>query len=107
MVLPIFFTLSFKTVSNGLSQVNTGINKIYEGSETLKEGTSKLVDGTENLTNGIKKYNSEGINKLSDYKNEIKTTTDTLEALKNLSKNYKGYASSNANNTTFISVIKK
>ena len=52
-------------------------------------------------------YNQEGINKLSDYKNEIKDTTDKLEALKKLSKNYKGYASSNAKSTTFISVIKK
>ena len=96
-----------KTVSNGLSKVNDGINKIYAGSESLKEGTSKLVDGTETLTNGIKMYNQEGINKLSEYKNEMKNTTDKLETLKNLSKNYKGYASSNSNNTTFISVIKK
>ncbi|MCR5483204.1 MAG: hypothetical protein K6E99_02215 [Bacilli bacterium] len=96
-----------KTVSNGLTQVNVGINKIYEGSVTLNNGTSKLVDGTENLYNGIKTYNQEGINRLTDYKNDIKTSTDKIEELKKLSKNYKGYASNNATNTTFIYTIKK
>ena len=93
-----------KTVSNGLSQVNVGINKIYEGSVTLNNGTSKLVDGTETLYDGIKTYNQEGINRLTDYKNDIKTSTDKIEELKKLSKNY---ASNNATNTTFIYTIKK
>lgn len=95
------------TISNGLDKVNDGINKIYSGSKTLEDGTSKLVEGTNTLYEGIKTYNTEGINKLSNYKNEIKETTDKIEALKTLSKNYKGYASNNAKQTTFIYSIKK
>lgn len=94
-------------VSSGLTQVKNGISKLYEGSKTLNQGTKTLNSGTKELSTGITKFNKEGIQTLSKYSSKINGYSNKIEALVNISKNYNGYASNNAENTTFVYMIKK
>lgn len=95
-----------KELSEGLTKLNIGVSKIYDGSVELKEGTENLKDGTSTIKEGTAKLNKEGINKLSGYAKTIKGYSDKAEALVNLSKEYKGYASDNSDSTMFIYLIK-
>ena len=95
-----------KELSDGLTKLNIGVSKIYDGSVELKEGTENLKDGTNTIKEGTAKLNKEGINKLSGYAKTIKDYSDKAEALVNLSKEYKGYASDNSDSTMFIYLIK-
>lgn len=95
-----------KELSDGLTKLNIGVSKIYDGSVELKEGTENLKDGTNTIKEGTAKLNKEGINKLSGYAKAIKGYSDKAEALVNLSKEYKGYASDNSDSTMFIYLIK-
>lgn len=95
-----------KELSESLIKLNAGISKIYDGSVELKDGTKDLKDGTNTIKEGTSKLNKEGINKLSGYAKTIKGYSDKTEALVNLSKEYKGYASDNSDSTMFIYLIK-
>ena len=95
-----------KELSDGLTKLNIGVSKIYDGSVELKEGTENLKGGTNTIKEGTAKLNKEGINKLSGYAKTIKGYSDKAEALVNLSKEYKGYASDNSDSTMFIYLIK-
>ena len=72
------------------------------GSEDLSEGTDKINNGSIELHNGICRINKEGINKLSSYGNEITNYTYKIEKLVDLSKNYKGFSSTNSDEVIFI-----
>ena len=50
--------------------------------------------------------NQEGITPLHRYSSLIRNYSSKLEAMANLSKEYHGYASNNADTTTFIYMIK-
>lgn len=93
-------------LSNGISTLKTGINAIYEGSTTLKDGAISLSSGASELSNGIVEFNKQGINKLSSYADKINNYSYKVEKLIELSKNYKGFGSNNANETTFIYKMK-
>lgn len=87
--------------------LKSGMNQIYAGSKELNTGVKTLNTGIKTLHQGTKEFNDKGIKKLSDYAKKLKEYSDTAKALKKLSKNYKGYGSSNADNTVFVSVIKE
>lgn len=93
-------------LSNGISTLKIGINEIYEGSTALKDGAISLSSGASELSNGIVEFNKQGINKLSSYADKINNYSYKVEKLIELSKNYKGFASNNANETTFIYKMK-
>ena len=82
---------SMRTLSGAMNQLNGGIKKLNEGATTLNTG--------------IAKFNKEGINKLSSYSNTISNYSSKAEALINLSKNYKGYASDNVSETIFVNKV--
>ena len=82
---------SMRTLSGAMNQLNGGIKKLNEGATTLNTG--------------IVKFNKEGINKLSSYSNTISNYSSKAEALINLSKNYKGYASDNVSETIFVNKV--
>ena len=94
-------------LTNGSNDLTNGLNEIYNGSNKLKDGSNKLKDGSNELSNGITKINNEGIKKLSSYSSIIKNYTYKAKSLINLSKNYHGYASHNADNTLFIYKMSK
>ena len=91
-----------KKLSGGTNELNEGLLKLYNGSTSLSEGTDKLNNGSIELHNGICKINKEGINKLSSYGNEITNYTYKIEKLVDLSKNYKGFSSTNSDEVIFI-----
>ena len=82
---------SMRTLSGAMNQLNGGIKKLNQGATTLNTG--------------IAKFNKEGINKLSSYSNTISNYSSKAEALINLSKNYKGYASDNVSETIFVNKV--
>ena len=91
-----------KKLSSGTNELNEGILKLYNGSSSLSDGTEQLSNGTVELHNGICKINKEGINKLSSYGNEVSNYTYRIEKLVELSKKYKGFASTNSDEIIFI-----
>lgn len=94
------------TLYTSTSQIRNGIQQLYSGSVTLTEGANTLATGTTTLKSGISTYNREGINTLSNYANKARNYTNKLEALVKLSNDYKGFASTNSNTSTFVTVIK-
>lgn len=94
-------------ISNGLTKLNSGIDKLYNGSLTLKNGVITLDNGISTLKNGIVKVNEEGIDPLSMYSNKLSSYSNSFKNIVLSSKNYKGYASNNATNTTIIYKIIK
>ncbi len=93
-------------LTNGIKSLKEGISKLYSGSLNLNEGIKNLDNGTITLSNGIVSFNKQGISTLTHYAYTIKDYSDKADALINLSKNYKGFASNNSNTTNFISMIK-
>ena len=108
------FKIQITTLTTGISklcegskELNTGLNELYEGSNKLVEGSTKLSEGNKELLEGITKLNNEGIKKLSNYGSKINNYSYNIKTLINLSKNYKGFASSNADKTIFIYKLSK
>lgn len=93
-------------ISRGLKQLNSGVEKIYGGSSNLIAGTYNLKSGADNLSNGITTLNKEGINKLTESSSTLTNYSHKVKELVRLSKDYKGYSSSNSNKTTFIYKVK-
>ena len=82
---------SMRTLTNAMNSLNNGIKKLNDGADTLYKG--------------INKFNNQGIKKLSAYSNQVNNYSSKAEALVNLSKNYKGYASDNSNETIFVNKV--
>ena len=89
------------------SSINTidSMRKLTGAMNQLNGGIQKLNAGASSLNQGITKFNKEGINKLSNYSNKINNYSSKAEALVNLSKNYKGFASDNSNETIFVNKV--
>lgn len=73
----------------------------------LNNNSKLYLDGINNLANGISKFNNEGVTELSKYVSKVNSYSERVENLVKLSKNYHGFASGNADNTSFVFVIKK
>lgn len=93
-------------LSNGLKQIDIGLEKLYNGSLSLKDGTKNLRIGTNTLSNGLTTLNKEGINQLTKNSKKLTNYTNKTKELINLSKNYKGYSTTNSNKTSFIFKVK-
>lgn len=95
------------TLNSGTESLTSGLETLYSGTQTLVGGTNELSSGTSELANGISKINSEGINQLANYGEKAVNYKNKLKTLTNLSKNYKGFASDNADTTIFVYKIAK
>lgn len=93
-------------LNNGFNELKSGVNQLYNGALSLDDGTNKLTSGIINLTNGITTLNKQGINTLTNYAYKLNNISRKAENLVNLSKEYKGFTSKNADNTTFIYKMK-
>ncbi len=93
-------------LSNGLKQIDIGLEKLYNGSLSLKDGTKNLRIGSNTLSNGLTTLNKEGINQLTKNSEKLTNYTNKTKELINLSKNYKGYSTTNSNKTSFIFKVK-
>lgn len=94
-------------LNSGTESLTSGLETLYSGTQTLVSGTNELSSGTSELANGISKINSEGINQLANYGEKAVNYKNKLKTLTNLSKNYKGFSSDNADTTIFVYKIAK
>ena len=94
------------TLYSSTNQIRSGVEQLYQGSITLRDGANTLYSGTTNLKTGISTYHREGIQKLSGYANQLEIITNRIDALTNLSNEYKGFGSDNVDSTTFVTAIK-
>ncbi len=87
------------TLSSGIGQLATGAaslkdgtGKLASGGKALKAGTNKLYDGSRELSAGMKKFDKEGIQKLSDTINGgIQDVLNRLKAVEDADKAYKAF----------------
>lgn len=93
-------------ITGGLENLQNGIHALYQGSTTLQSGTEALSQGATTLHTGISTLNQQGIQQLTRYATIAHSYSNKADALIQLSKNYQGFASTNSNNTTFVSMIK-
>ena len=106
---------SLKQLSSGSRELTNGITKLKNGlgilslkQKEIVNGTNELSSGIDELSNGISKYNNEGIKKLSNYSNIVKTKELKVKELINLSKNYNNFGLKNHDTygtTKFVYVI--
>lgn len=100
-------TTGVEALASGVSQLADGANELNQKSSTLKSGMSTLKNGGEQLVSGvgvlasgadtlasgIAEYKSEAIDKLADaFGGDISKVTSRIDAMKELSENYKSYA---------------
>ena len=63
------------------------------GSGKLVDGVHKLNDGGRELAEGMKKFNDEGIKKISDFtEGDIEKVLERMKSLKDLSEDYTNYS---------------
>lgn len=94
-----------KVVDSSINTINS-MRTLSSAMNELNEGASKLNQGATTLSEGITKFNNQGIRTLSSYSYKIKNYSNKAEALVDLSKQYKGFASNNSSETIFISKVK-
>lgn len=92
-------------LSLGLSTLGQGSKQLYQGTTQLEDGIRQLVEGSNSLKSGAEAFHQQGIQKLLNYSNLAKNYSNKLEALIDLSKNYKGFASNNSDSTLFVYTI--
>lgn len=75
------------------STLNSGMSTLKNGGEQLVSGVGVLASGADTLASGIAEYKSEAIDKLADaFGGDISKVTSRIDAMKELSVNYKSYA---------------
>lgn len=75
------------------STLNSGMSTLKNGGEQLVSGVGVLASGADTLASGIAEYKSEAIDKLADaFGGDISKVTSRIDAMKELSENYKSYA---------------
>lgn len=85
---------------SGVSQLASGANSASEGANTLANGTDTLVSGADQLSSGadtladgMSEYKTDAIDKLTDiFDGDIGKVTSRIDAMKDLSTNYKSFA---------------
>ena len=81
------------TLCDGTVQLKNGTGTLKEGSGKLVDGVHKLNDGGRELAEGMKKFNDEGIKKISDFtEGDIEKVLERMKSLKDLSEDYTNYS---------------
>ena len=94
-------------LDQGANSLLEGVNKLHDGTGSLVNGTQELVNGTIELNNGMKKFNTEGIKKLSNKVNgDLKKVTNRIKELQRLGDEYNSFASDEEREAIkFITII--
>ena len=93
------------TLVQGLETLEFGSAKLTQGTLKLENGIETLMEGSNTLKNGTKVFQEQGIHKLTSYTNTIKSYQNKVDALIELSKDYKGFASNNSDTTLFVYTV--
>ena len=79
-----------KDIDSKLNVIDSNVDKLRSSVGLLNDGTQELSNGMSLFNEGLNKYNTEGINKITKLVNgDVKSLEGKIEALVNLSKNYK------------------
>ena len=80
-------------LSSGTQQLSSGTGTLVSGSAQVKSGIGTLAKGAKELSDGTKKFNDEGIKKISDVVNDdLQDVLDRLDALRSDENAYTSYA---------------
>ena len=80
-------------IKDGMSVLYGGILEMKNGLPTLVTGVTKLKDGAMQLSDGLKKFNDEGISKITDLVGgDIKGLVTRIKATADVSKNYRNFS---------------
>lgn len=81
------------TLSNGANSASEGANTLANGTDTLVSGADQLSSGADTLADGMSEYKTDAIDKLTDiFDGDIGKVTSRIDAMKDLSTNYKSFA---------------
>ena len=98
-----------KQVNNGAGQLNQGAHILSEGTKALKSGTIELNNGAQELADGIRRFNTEGIEKICNIINgDVKDRSTRVKKLAELSQKYNNFSMINEGNegeVKFIMII--
>lgn len=94
-------------LSTGTSQLSSGVTTLSGKMNELTTGTTELKNGMTTLNDGIVTFNNEGIKKLSNMSNTLKTYSTRINSLIKLSEEYKtmNLSGDNEASSKFILVI--
>jgi putative membrane protein len=82
-----------KQISDGLKTLDSAMNELVSKSSALPDGVSKLKDGSMQLSKGLKKFNKNGIQKITDMVNvDLDTLISRLKATIDVSKDYNSFS---------------
>lgn len=97
------------TLGEGLNQLTNGLGSLNKGTNALQNGANELNQGANTLAQGIRSFNEEGIKKICNFINgDIKETSERVEKLTELSKEYNHFTmlnGDNSGNVKFIMII--
>ncbi|MDO4672259.1 MAG: hypothetical protein Q4A76_05060 [Porphyromonadaceae bacterium] len=80
-------------LSSGAAELSGGIGSLKAGSGALVQGVTKLANGGMMLSEGMKKFNEEGVKKLTSvFDGNLGELAARLSATADLSKSYNSYA---------------
>jgi putative membrane protein len=92
---------------SGTQKLESGVLALVDGADKLCDGGNQLADGSDTLVKGIKKFNTEGINKICSIVNDDgKSLIRRIEKLEELSEEYKKFSSEKENEEVqFFSIM--
>ncbi|WP_407382337.1 hypothetical protein [Ruminococcus sp.] len=80
-------------LSEGADALKDGILTLKDGVPALVDGVSQLRDGSMQLSDGLKKFNEEGISKITSLlKDNVGNLAERLKATIKVAQNYKSYS---------------
>ncbi len=81
------------TLKAGLEQLYDGIITVRDGAPALTEGVTQLRDGAMSLSDGLKKFNEEGVQKLTDAVNgDLAGLLTRIRATADVSRDYNNFS---------------
>ena len=81
------------TLANGANTAAAGAKTLADGTDTLVSGADTLASGADTLASGMSEYKTDAIDKLTDiFDGDIGKVTARIDAMKDLSANYKSFA---------------
>ena len=93
---------SSNRLASGSQTITDGLNGISVGAGRLSAALLAVNESTHTLSSGVSQINQDGIHKISDIGTKAEEYAKNAKNLVELSKEYHGFASSNANQTVFI-----
>ena len=94
-------------MSQGLADLNKGIYDLREGALKLKEGSDTYNEKYEEFDSGLRRYKTEGIDKLSSKTRDIKQAKEVLDQMSKLARDNNSIAGTSDDFETRSRIIEK